>query len=76
MRIKLSSLFLYVLIILASCVTENEPDNTGISVGDKLPHFSVTLDDGTIVSDASLKGKVAVIEFLTHHARIADAVSP
>lgn len=63
MRIKPSSLFLCVLIILASCVTENEPDNTGISVGDKLPHFSVTLDDGTVVSDASLKGKVAVIEF-------------
>lgn len=62
MRFKPSSLFLSALIIFASCVTDDEPDNSGVSVGDPLPHFSVTLDDGTHVSDVSLKGKVAVIE--------------
>lgn len=63
MRLNLSSVILSVLIFLTSCVTENEPDNVGLSAGDPLPRFSVTLDDGTVVSDASLKGKVAVIEF-------------
>ena len=63
MRSTLSSVILSSLLFLSSCVTENEPDNTGVAVGDRLPEFTVSLSDGTTVTRASLTGKVAVIEF-------------
>ena len=50
-------------IILASCVNEDIPDNTGIEPGDSLPAFSIILNDGRTVSNLSLRGKVGVIEF-------------
>lgn len=59
-------LILFILIGLCgatSCVTENEPKNTGIMTGDPLPDFSVTLNDGRIISGNTLKGKPAVFEF-------------
>lgn len=59
------NLFLFVLCTyaLGSCVNEEEPKNIGVEGGDRLPSFSVTLNDGQTVSNASLKGSIAVIEF-------------
>lgn len=51
--------------LLVACVTEDVPRNEGVSVGDPLPKFEVTLDNGTTVSTESLKGKVAVIVFFS-----------
>ena len=47
---------------LTSCVTEGEPKNTGVSKGDHLPMFSVTLDDGRTLTTHSLRGKMVLIE--------------
>lgn len=52
-------------ILLVACVTEDLPRNEGVSVGDPLPMFEVTLNNGTTVTTGSLKGKVAVIVFFT-----------
>ncbi len=49
----------------ASCVTEDIPDNEGVAVGDSLPAFEVTLNDGSVVSNTSLSGKVGVIVFFS-----------
>ena len=46
----------------ASCVSEGEPDNTGLKAGDTLPDFTVALNDGRVVSTSSLRGKRVLIE--------------
>lgn len=51
--------------LLAACVTEDVPRNEGVSVGDPLPQFEVTLNTGNIVTTASLHGKVAMIIFFS-----------
>lgn len=50
-------------IMTNSCVTDDEPAEWALGVGDSLPAFSVTLNDGKEVSDSSLKGKASVIVF-------------
>lgn len=48
---------------LGSCVADREPESF-VGVGDRLPSFTVTMDDGTVLeSPSSLEGKVAVIAF-------------
>lgn len=47
----------------SSCVTDSEPENNGVQVGDMLPYFSVILDNDETISTPDLKGKVSVIEF-------------
>lgn len=57
---------LLMLPALVSCFTEEEVSSGQadiITVGQKLPDFSVKMDDGTQVSPASLSGKPAVIVF-------------
>ncbi len=60
--------FIYILlsfvILAAGC---GVTDDTGgdVKVGDRLPHFAVTLSDGAIVTDADLLGKVNLIAFFT-----------
>lgn len=49
--------------LLSSCVTEGQPVNKGVTVGEKLPTFSVTLNDGSEITTASLRGKKVLIEF-------------
>ncbi len=66
MRNKLLRLWLPLSVMAAgatACITEDLPENTGVEAGDPLPQFSVTLNDGATVTTASLRGKVAVIEF-------------
>lgn len=60
---KLKILILILTTLLASCVTESEPVNTGVTVGDTFPEFSVTLSTGETVSNQTLQGKVSVLEF-------------
>lgn len=50
-------------LLLFGCINEDNPVNNGISVGESLPNFSVTLESGSVISTESLRGKVAVIEF-------------
>lgn len=66
---RIASLLLTAATSLCSCVTEDTPDNIGLSAGDPLPQFSVTLNDGSTISPSSLRGNVAVIEFFNTGCR-------
>lgn len=48
--------------VLSGCIMEKITDKE-IKVGDSLPEFKVTMNDGTIVSDDSLKGEVSIVMF-------------
>lgn len=64
MRVKFLLFMISIIGCVAqSCVTEGEPDGPVVNVGDRLPNFSVSLSDGTIVSNSSLSGKTGVIVF-------------
>ena len=51
------------------CISEH---NTGadIKVGDPLPEFEVVMNDGTVVTETSLKGNVSVLMFF--HTSCSD----
>lgn len=53
------------LFLLAACVSDEEPRSEGVSVGDPLPQFEVTLNNGSSISTDSLKGKVSMIIFFS-----------
>lgn len=48
-----------------SCMSEDEAGEPAeiVALGDTLPVFSVVMNDGALVSNASLKGSVSVITF-------------
>jgi len=52
--------------VLTGCINDNgEPDGANIQVGEKLPRFSVVMNDGGTVSNLSLDGKVSLIMLMT-----------
>lgn len=51
------------------CVSESEPDGPSLAVGDSLPQFSVIMNNGELVTDLTLKGKVPVIVFFNTGCR-------
>lgn len=53
------------LFLLAACVTDEEPRSEGVSVGDPLPQFEVTLNNGSTIGTDSLNGKVSMIIFFS-----------
>lgn len=54
---------LFILIFpLCGCIHEKEPGEE-IKPGDYLPEFEVMMNDGSVVTDASLKGSVSVVMF-------------
>lgn len=57
------SLLFLLILLLSACVTEGLEDNKGLVEGDKLPQFSVTLNNGETVTTSSLQGKRVLIEF-------------
>ncbi|MCH5232111.1 MAG: TlpA family protein disulfide reductase [Muribaculaceae bacterium] len=64
MRLKI--IYLVILLMgccLQSCVSDEIDDGTILIPGDELPDFSVTLNDGSVVSYKSLEGKVGVLVF-------------
>lgn len=57
---------IWMAMIPSSCITDdNEEPSTGIElkIGDKIPSFSITMNDGTTVTNQSLAGKVSMIVF-------------
>ena len=46
---------------LSGCIKENV--GADLKVGDRLPDFAVTMNDGTVVSDDSLMGNVSCVMF-------------
>ena len=59
----LYSLLMMFVCTTTGCVTDDEPEGPSLIVGDSLPLFSVTMNNGEVVSTESLKGKVGVIVF-------------
>ena len=53
---------LSIFIGLTSCIKDN-PQGKDIKVGESLPRFQVTLNDGSVVTDNSLIGDVSFIMF-------------
>ena len=47
----------------SGCVTDDEPKGPSLQVGEPLPQFSVTLNNGEEVSTNSLRGNIPVIVF-------------
>ena len=58
------------LLMLTSCINNSTPDGNSLGVGDQLPQFSVTMNNGEVVSDQSLKGQKALIVFF--HTACSD----
>ena len=48
--------------ILSGCIAE-EYKGSEVMVGDKLPEFSVQMNDGTIIDGLSLKGNISFVMF-------------
>lgn len=55
-------LFCLLLVLFSGCVKDDEPRSL-VGVGDTLPHFEVTMNDGCTVSDLTLRGREAWIVF-------------
>lgn len=51
------------IVLLQSCVTEDEPSGAAIKPGDTCPEFDITLNDGTLVSTEDLRGHISIIAF-------------
>lgn len=51
-----------VMALLSGCIKEGQ-NSTELKIGDSLPSFSITMNDGSVVSDASLKGRISLIMF-------------
>ena len=60
---SVTAILLSSAIILTSCIKDREPAGADLKPGDILPEFSVTLDDGSTISNASLEGSVSCIMF-------------
>lgn len=55
-------LILLTLFAFSSCIKEGK-EGANLKVGDRLPSFSVQMNDGSIVSDANLVGETSVVMF-------------
>lgn len=55
----------WVVIFLSSCIQEKEVPTTGanLQIGDKIPHFTVKMNDGSTISEENLHGCVSLIVF-------------
>ena len=66
----LAIICLFFFISSASCITDEEPDNSaGLTEGDKLPEFTVEMSDGNVVSSSDFSGRRAVIVFFNTDCR-------
>ena len=59
----LYSLLMMIVCTTTGCVTDDEPDGPSLIAGDPLPEFSVTMNNGEVISTNSLKGTIPVIVF-------------
>ncbi len=51
-----------VLMMMTGCI-KDQRTGADLKVGERLPDFEVVMNDGTVVSDESLKGSVSVVMF-------------
>lgn len=65
MKAYLYRILMVVLIVLVSCVKDEPTAHSVIEVGDRVPDFSITMNDGTILTTDMLRGKESMIVFFT-----------
>ena len=58
---RLLTIFL-IICAAAGCIKEH-PAGSDIKIGDSLPVFEVMMNDGSSVSDVSLKGNISIVMF-------------
>lgn len=63
MRIVRAVLSLVLLVMAAGCITEKDEPVVSVGVGDAVPQFSVTLDDGTLFDYDAIRRHRCVIVF-------------
>lgn len=65
--IRMRSLFLFlVLLVCTGCVTEDLPDGKSlVNVGDSLPQFEITMNDGSVMRTEDLAGRPSLIVLFT-----------
>ena len=70
MYFKLIYFFLMAFVCTSTgCVSEDDPQGVALQTGDRLPEFSVELNNGQTVSTSSLRGKTGVIVFFNTGCR-------
>ena len=52
-----------ILLTMSACIRDRIPEGADLRPGDSLPWFSVTMDDGSVLTTDDLTGKVSVIVF-------------
>ena len=68
-RIKtLLSAAVICMLAAVSCVTDDDKA-TSLEAGDAVPVFSVTMNDGSVVTTDSLRGHLSLIAFFKHRMR-------
>ena len=63
-----TSLF-FIIALLCGCIRDGAV-GSNVKVGDKLPEFEVVMNDGTLVTDASLMGNVSLV--ISFHTSCPD----
>lgn len=65
------------LLCLPSCIRDDSPSGAeGVRPGDRLPDFTVSLNDNTLVVASDLLGKVAVLVFFSYGmSRLPERIS-
>ncbi len=61
--VRILIMVLFPVISLSSCIREDVYAEDVINVGDKLPDFTVSMNNGSVMSGASLRDSVSVVMF-------------
>lgn len=65
-----------VLFFFSGCIKDGMPDGADLGPGDSLPRFSVTMNDGSVVSSGDLAGSVSAVVFFHTGCPDCRAVMP
>ena len=60
---RLTPILLLAGVCLVSCIRDRIPQGADLEIGERLPEFSVTMNDGSTVSTADLLGDISCIVF-------------
>ena len=65
-------------LFLSSCIQEKEAPLRGanLKIGDKIPHFTVKMNDGSTISEGNLHGCVSLIVFFHTSCKDCQQVLP
>lgn len=65
-------------LFLSSCIQEKDEPLTGanLKIGDKIPHFTVKMNDGSTISEGNLHGCVSLIVFFHTSCKDCQQVLP